>query len=51
VCKCLTGLWLYYISGLPRHSSVKISEAHYANWIGFRKARLKRLVAESLVNA
>ena len=37
------------VSRLLGHSSVKVTEAYYAKWIGTRKRRLERLVAEALI--
>ena len=37
------------VSRLLGHASVKVTETYYTKWIGSRKRRLERLVAESLV--
>src|SRR5581483_4324415 len=47
----LAGFQLEDVSRLPGHSSVKVTEAYYANWVPSRKLRLERLLAESFVNA
>ena len=45
----LRGMQLEDVSRLLGHASIKITETYYAKWIGSRKRRLERLVAESLV--
>jgi len=45
----LRGMQLEDVSRLLGHASVKVTETYYAKWIGSRKRRLERLVAESLV--
>jgi integrase len=45
----LRGMQLEDVSRLLGHSSVKLTETYYAKWIGARKRRLERLVAEALV--
>ena len=47
----LRGMQLEDVSRLLGHASVKVTETYYAKWVGSRKRRLERLVAESLVNA
>lgn len=47
----LRGMQLEDVSRLLGHASVKVTETYYAKWIGSRKRRLERLVAESLVGA
>jgi integrase/recombinase XerD len=47
----LRGMQLEDVSRLLGHASVKVTETYYAKWIGSRKRRLERLVAESLVSA
>jgi integrase/recombinase XerD len=44
----LRGMQLEDVSRLLGHASVKVTETYYAKWIGSRKRRLERLVAESL---
>jgi integrase/recombinase XerD len=46
----LRGMQLEDVSRLLGHASVKVTETYYAKWVGSRKRRLERLVAESLVN-
>jgi len=43
----LRGMQLENVSRLLGHSSVKVTEAYYAKWIGSRKRQLERIVAES----
>jgi integrase/recombinase XerD len=50
VRKLLSGMSLDDVSRLLGHSSVSITEMYYAHWSSRRKARLERLVAESLVH-
>ena len=45
----IRGMQLEDISRLLGHASVKVTETYYAKWIGTRKRRLERLVAEALV--
>jgi integrase len=45
----LRGMQLEDVSRLLGHASVKVTETYYAKWIGSRKRRLERMVAESLV--
>ena len=45
----LRGMQLEDVSRLLGHASVKVTETYYAKWIGSRKRRLERLVAESLI--
>lgn len=47
----LRGLDLHDVSRLLGHSSVKVTETHYAAWNLSRKRRLEGLVAESLVDS
>lgn len=51
VRKLLSGLQLDDVSRLLGHSSVKITETYYAKFVVSRKARLERLVAESLLHS
>jgi integrase/recombinase XerD len=51
VRKLLSGMQLDDVSRLLGHSSVKITETYYAKFVGSRKARLERLVAESLAHS
>jgi len=44
----LRGMQLDDVSRLLGHASVKVTETYYAKWVGSRKRRLERLVAESL---
>jgi integrase/recombinase XerD len=46
----LKGVPLEDVSRLLGHSSLKVTETYYAKWVASRKRRLKRLLAESLVN-
>jgi integrase len=46
----LRGLALEDVSRLLGHSSVKITEMYYAKWTIGRKARLERMVSESLMH-
>jgi hypothetical protein len=46
----LRGMQLEDVSRLLGHASVKVTETYDAKWIGSRKRRLERLVAESLVD-
>jgi integrase/recombinase XerD len=46
----LRGMQLEDVSRLLGHASVKVTETYYAKWIGSRKRRLERLVAESLAS-
>jgi integrase len=47
----LRGVPLEDVSRLLGHSSIKVTEAHYAKWTTARKARLESIVAQSLMNA
>ncbi len=47
----LRGVQLDDVSRALGHSSVKVTEGYYARWTAGRKARLERILAESLVNA
>jgi integrase/recombinase XerD len=49
--RLLAGIALEDVSRLLGHSSVKVTESHYAKWTRSRKLRLERLLAESLVDA
>ncbi len=51
VRKLLAGIQLDDVSRLLGHSSVRVTEQYYARWIPARKARLERLLAETVVNA
>jgi integrase len=47
----LRGMQLEDVSRLLGHASVKVTETYDAKWVGSRKRRLERLVAESLLTA
>jgi integrase len=51
VRKLLAGLHLDDVSRLLGHSSVRITELYYARWVPARKARLRHLLAETLVDS
>jgi integrase len=51
VRKLLADVSLDDLSRLLFHSSVKVTEMYYARWVPARKARLERLVAQSLVDS
>src|SRR5450759_1782768 len=50
VRKLLAGLQIGDVSRLLGHSSVVITEKYYARWVPGRKARLERLLADTLVD-
>ena len=47
----LRGMNLEDVSRLLGHSTVKVTEAHYAKWVAARKLRLEGIVAQTLMNA
>jgi integrase len=51
VNRLLDGVSLEDVSRLLGHSSVKVTEMHYAKWTTARKRRLESIVAQSLLNA